>query len=82
MDALGARIGVPTETETLGAETVVITTRGERLHLHRGDDGWWGIVWNTHPLSHERDGAAQDLVQIRANAEHYRARRALEAGTR
>jgi hypothetical protein len=79
---LARRIGAPAHTERDGVETVVHTAREETLRLHRGDDGWWGLVWNTAALSRERDRAAQDLVQIRANAEIYRKQRALEADAR
>lgn len=82
IDDLGRRIGAPASTETASDETVVHTARGETLRLYHGDDGWWGLVWNTAALVQERDRAAQDLVQIRANAEIYRKKRALEAGAR
>lgn len=82
IEDLGRRIGAPASTEAAGDETVVHTARGETLRLHHGDDGWWGLVWNTAALSQERDRAAQDLAQIRANAEIYRKKRALEADAR
>jgi len=79
MAALAAKIGAPTERTTEGDELVVRTSRGETLRLHHGSDGWWGIVWRTEALGAERDRAAQDLRQIRENAEIYRRRRVLEA---
>lgn len=82
LEDLGRRIGAPARTEAEGDETVVHTARGETLRLYHGDDGWWGLVWNTASLSQERDRAAQDLGQIRANAEIYRKKRALEADAR
>ena len=62
----------------IGSELEVITARGGRLRMHRGQDGNWGIVWNTDALARERTRAARELVQIEQNADIYRRRRALE----
>jgi hypothetical protein len=80
MSELAAAVGAPVAESKLGEHDVdVRTTRGGRLRLHRGKDGWWGIVWNTKELSEERTRAARELIQIRHNAAVYRRRRALEA---
>lgn len=80
MSELAAAVGAPLSERPAGAREVEVrTTRGGRLRLHRGNDGWWGIVWNTQALSEERTRAARELIQIRHNAEVYRRRRTLEA---
>ena len=79
MSELAQRIAAPVSEAQMGVELVVRTARGASLRLYHGDDRWWGLVWNTDALSHERDQAAQDLLQIRTNAEVYQKRRALEA---
>jgi hypothetical protein len=79
MAKLAAELGAPVSHVERGDELEVHTTRGGSLRLRRGRDGWWGIVWNTTALFDERTRAARELVQIRANAEIYRRRRALES---
>jgi hypothetical protein len=74
---VGAPVAEPPES-TRTQELEVRTTRGGRLRLHRGKDGWWGIVWNTSALYAERTRAARELIQIQHNAEVYRRRRALD----
>lgn len=78
LDGLARRIGAPVGEKERGEEMVVETARGETLRLYRGSDGWWGVVWRTEALVAERDRAAQELRQIRENADVYRRRRALE----
>lgn len=75
-----AALGAPLEDEPPAGtdEIEVHTLRGGRLVLHRGQDRWWGIVWNLQPMHDERTRAARELVQIQHNAEVYRKRRALE----
>ena len=79
MGELAARIGAPTRREERGDEVIVHTSRDTTLRMHLGTDGWWGIVWRTEQLARERDRAAQELRQIRNNADIYRRRRALES---
>jgi hypothetical protein len=80
MSELAAAVGAPIAEHKVGGDEVEVqTTRGGRLRLHRGKDGWWGLVWNTQALSEERTRAARELIQIRHNATVYRRRRVLEA---
>lgn len=76
---LAGRLAAPEHKERKGALVRVRTVRGTTLDMYAGDDGWYGLVWNTEALSHERDEAARQRVQIETNAEIYRRRRALEA---
>ena len=77
LEALALTIGAPRRTETHDRELTVETARGTELRLYRGDDGWYGIVWNTEALLAERDDANRDLEMVRQNAEVYERRRAL-----
>jgi hypothetical protein len=45
--------------------------------MHAGNDGWFGLVWNTEALVEERAQAARELEQIRENASVYRKQREL-----
>lgn len=73
---VGAPIGdIP---EPAPADIAIETTKGGHFTLHRGEDGAFGIVWNTSQLQAERTRAARELIQIQHNAEVYRKRRALE----
>jgi len=81
MAELAAAVGAPAEEHPGpkgSQELEVRTTRGGRLRLHRGKDGWWGIVWNTAAYNAERTRAARELIQIAHNAEVYRRRHALD----
>jgi hypothetical protein len=80
MAELEAAVGAPVaeQPDARSGEVEVRTSRGGRLRLHRGKDGWWGIVWNTAAASAERTRAARELIQITHNAEVYRRRRALD----
>jgi hypothetical protein len=75
---LATQLGAPVSEAQRDGDVEVQTSRGGRLRLHRGEDGAWGIVWNTAALSDERLRAARELLQIEANAAVYRRRRALE----
>lgn len=75
---LASQLGAPVSQVERDGDVEVETSRGGRLRLHRGDNGVWGIVWNTAALSDERLLAARELRQIEANAAVYRRRRALE----
>jgi hypothetical protein len=77
--SLTDRVGAPISETPVGDEVIVKTTRGGTLHMHAGNDGGYGIVWNTQALSDERSQAARDLGQIKGNAEVYRKRRQLSA---
>ncbi len=75
----GSKLGAPVHEIPQGpSELEVHTAPGAVLQLHRGRDRWWGLVWNTEALSHERDIAARELLQVKANGVVYRRRRALE----
>lgn len=67
----------PANIERTGDEATISTFHGDTLRMHRGGDGWWGIVWHTTELEAERNRASRDLEQIRANAHVYERRRAL-----
>ncbi|HEX2676839.1 MAG TPA: hypothetical protein VHM19_09370 [Polyangiales bacterium] len=77
MAELGARLAAPRAEENAGADVVVHTARGGVLHMHAGNDGWFGLVWNTEALVEERAQAARELEQIRENASVYRKQREL-----
>jgi hypothetical protein len=72
-------LGAPIAQTPRGpSELEVRTSVGGAVRLHHGNDGWWGLVWNTQALSDERMRAARERLQVEANAEVYRRRRALE----
>lgn len=75
--AIGQKLGAPASQTRDGVEVVVTTTQGQTLRLHRGTDTWYGLVWETEALDRERSRVAQELSQIRENADVYRRRRAL-----
>jgi hypothetical protein len=74
---LAAKVGAPVEEKTIGKEVVVRTTRGGELHLFKGDDGRYGIVWNTQALARERQRAAAEEELVRNNAQTFAKRNAL-----
>ena len=78
---LTAKLGAPVSQAMRGDELEVHTAQGGTLRLHRGQDGRWGLPWNTAALFAERRRAARELVQIHTNAEVYRRRRQLELGS-
>jgi hypothetical protein len=75
---LGELMGAPVSEVAAGDEVVVTTVRGATLHMHAGQDGRYGIVWNTQELSDERAQASRELTQLRENAAVYRRRRELD----
>jgi hypothetical protein len=76
---LGANLGAPVSEVVAGDELQVRTAAGRDVRLFRGRDQLWGLVWRTQELSEERLRAARERLQIEANAQVYRRRRALEA---
>jgi hypothetical protein len=78
MHTLADLVGAPVSETVVGDEVVVTTVRGTTLHMHAGENGGYGIVWNTRRLSDERAQASRELTQIRENAVVYRRRRELE----
>jgi hypothetical protein len=80
---LGALLGAPVQERVVegeaGPELEIETATGSRVRLYRGKQGHYGIVFRRLELYEERDRAARELDQIRANAELYRKRKALEA---
>jgi hypothetical protein len=76
---LGANLGAPVSESPAGDELQVRTAAGRDVRLFKGRDGLWGLVWRTQELSDERLRAARERLQIEANADVYRRRRALEA---
>ena len=76
-EEMGRLIGAPVSRKRQGEEWEIRTSRGGTLHMYAGSDGWYGIVWKTRDLSKERDRAAQELEQIRINANVYERRKAL-----
>lgn len=84
MDQLGAQLGAPVRERAAsgeaGPELEVETANGHRIRLMKSREGHYGIVFDRrHELFDERNRAARELEQIRANAEVYRKRKALEA---
>jgi len=79
MAELAQKLAAPEGQERVGKLLRVRTVRGTTLDMYPGDDGWYGLVWNTEALSQERNEAARQRVQIVKNAEIYRRRRDLEA---
>ena len=77
LDDLAGQVGAPAEVRSLGAVSVVRTTRGAELELYRGTDTWYGIEWHTEELMRERDRAAAELELVQKNAETYRRAAAL-----
>jgi hypothetical protein len=79
---LGATLGAPASERTVqgeaGPELEITTATGGHVRLFRGKEGHYGIVFRRQELSDERDRASRELEQIRANAEVYRKRKALE----
>jgi len=67
----------PASVQRDGDDATISTVHGGTFRMHRGNDGWWGLVWHTDELEAERNRAARDLEQIRANASVYERRRAL-----
>lgn len=78
LDGLAQQVGAPVERRDEGGEVVVKTARGSELRLYRGSDTWYGIVWNTEALSRERDRAAAELDQVKANAALYQRQNELQ----
>lgn len=74
---LAAKVGAPVEEKVEGEEVVVRTTRGEQLRLYKGDDGRYGIAWNTQALARERQRAAAEEELVRNNAQTFVKRDAL-----
>lgn len=77
LDGLSQQVGAPVETRQEGVEIVVKTARGGELRMYRGNDTWYGIVWNTEALRRERDRAAAELDQVKSNAALYDEQRKL-----
>jgi len=77
LSALAAQVGAPVTQTAVNAELRVTTSRGGTLHMFAGQDGRYGIVWNTAATMAERAQASRDLTQIRENAAIYRKRRDL-----
>jgi len=78
MDALAARLSSPRNVRHRERTVEVETVRGERLELYRGDDGTYGLVWNTEAARRENSRAFAELDLIKRNAEMYAKQRALE----
>jgi hypothetical protein len=64
--------------EKRGELTHVRTVRGGELDLYRGQDGGYGIVWNTDALRRESTRAFAELDLIRRNANLYEKQRQLK----
>ncbi|HKU41035.1 MAG TPA: hypothetical protein VJR89_22890, partial [Polyangiales bacterium] len=74
---LAGQVGAPVTQEPDGNELRVTTSRGTTLHMFAGQDGRYGIVWNTAACAAERARASRDFRQIQENAAVYRKRREL-----
>ncbi len=79
MHTLAGQVGAPVHQEPEGKEIRVTTTRGTTLHMFAGQDGRFGIVWNTPACMAERAQASRDFRLIEENAAIYRKRRALDS---
>ena len=77
MRTLAEQVGAPVNQVPDGKEVRVTTSRGTTLHMFAGQDGRYGIVWNTPATMAERSQASRDLGVIRENAEVYRKRKAM-----
>jgi hypothetical protein len=77
MRTLAGQVGAPVSQIVEGDEVRVTTSRGTTLHMFAGQDGRYGIVWNTKACMAERAQASHDFRQIEENAVVYRKRRAL-----
>lgn len=77
MRTLAGQVGAPVTQTPEGKELRVTTSRGTTLHMFAGQDGRYGIVWNTDACVAERAQASRDFRQIRDNAAIYRKRREL-----
>lgn len=75
---LAGQVGAPVREEPDGRELRVTTTRGATLHMYAGEDGRYGIVWNTPACMAERAQAHRDFQLIKQNGQIYRKRRELE----
>jgi hypothetical protein len=75
---LADRVGAVVSIEAKGDEQLVKTTRGTELRMFRGKDGWYGVVWNTQALVRERERAAAETDLVRANAQTFTRRGALD----
>jgi hypothetical protein len=78
LDAFAAVLGAPREVTFVDRVGTVKTVRGTETQLYRGDDGRFGLVWETAALVRERTRAAAELDLIQKNGQQYRAARALE----
>jgi hypothetical protein len=78
MEEFAERLSAPQQVTREGPLTVVQTVRGERLELFHGQDGWYGLVWNTEALQRENTRAFAELDLIRQNAALYEKQRALK----
>jgi hypothetical protein len=78
MDALAARLASPRKVEHRDRLVQVETVRGEHLELYRGDDGTYGLVWNTETTRRENTRAFAELDLIKRNADMYAKQRALQ----
>jgi len=77
MHTLAGQVGAPVTQTPEGNEVRITTSRGTTLHMFAGQDGRYGIVWNTRACMAERAQASRDFQQIRENAAVYRKRRQL-----
>jgi hypothetical protein len=78
LDAFASVLGAPTSIVFDDKLATVKTVRGTETQLYRGDDGRFGLVWETAALVRERTRAAAELDLIRKNGQQYRSQRALE----
>jgi len=78
LDAFAAVLGAPTSVELDDKLATVTTVRGTKTQLYRGEDGNYGLVWETAALVRERTRAAAELDLIRKNGQQYRSQQALE----
>ena len=78
VESFADRLGAPRRVRTEGRAAEVETVRGTTAELYRGEDGRYGLVWETAPLMRERTRSAAELDLIKKNAALYRSQRALK----
>ncbi len=78
MDGIAAKMASPKEVSEEGDLARVVTVRGDTLELFRGNDGRYGVVWNTENLKRETTRAYAELDLIQKNAELYQKQRELK----
>jgi hypothetical protein len=78
VQAFSAQLGAPRRVRSEGRLVTVETVRGTTAQLYRGDDGRYGLVWDTAALARERTRTAAELDLIQKNAALYNSHKLLK----